>query len=176
MTTEVLTEILKYTIPSLIVFGVTYMTLRLYLQKEYRIKQLEYKMAAMRDAKPVRLQAYERITLLLERIAFNNLLHRVRKGDMNSRDFQIALLSSIRTEFDHNVTQQVYVSIELWGMVKAAREEVISIINQKAAEIPPNVPSIELSKKIFAHLIDDEQQSPTARAMEKLKQEVMELY
>ncbi|MFT7587799.1 MAG: hypothetical protein ACI959_000003 [Limisphaerales bacterium] len=176
MNAELLSEILKYTIPALVVFAVTYLTLRMYLQKEIRIKHLEYKMAAMRDAKPVRLQAYERISLLLERIAFNNILHRVRKADMNSRDFQMALLSSIRTEFDHNVTQQVYVSIELWGMVKAAREEVISIINQVAAEIPPNVPSIELSKKIFARLIDDEQRSPTVLAMEKLKEEVMELY
>jgi hypothetical protein len=169
-------EVLKYTIPGVVVFAVSYSMLRLYLQKEYRIKQLEYKMAALRDAKPVRLQAYERIALFLERVEFNNLLHRVRKQNMNVRDFQLALHSSIRQEFEHNVTQQVYVSIELWNMVRACKEEVLSTINKVATEIPPEAPSLELSKRIFTHLIEQETNSPSQRTLQKLKEEVMELY
>lgn len=176
METNTLLEILKFTIPALVVFAVTYLSLRLYLQKEYRIKQIELKMAGIREAKPMRFQAYERITLLLERIALNNILHRVRKADMTVRDFQLAILSNIRSEFDHNVTQQVYVSIRLWNTVKAAKEEVISIVNRVAAELPPDAPGIELSKRIFAHLIEDEERTPTQRALEELKREVMELY
>lgn len=173
---DIFLEILKYTIPALVVFGVSYASLRMLLQKELRIKQLELKMASIRDARPVRLQAYERIALLLERVSLNNLLHRVRKADMNVRDFQLALLSNIRSEFDHNVTQQIYLSIELWGAVKAAKEEVVSIINRTAQELPPDAPSIELSKRIYAFLIDSEQQTPTGTAMDRLKREVMELY
>ncbi len=176
METNAFVEILKYTIPALVVFGVTYAMLRLYLQKEYRIKQIELKMAGIREAKPVRFQAYERIALLLERIALNNILHRVRKADMTVRDFQLAILSNIRSEFDHNVTQQVYVSIELWNTVKAAKEEVTSIVNRVATELPPNAPGIELSKRIFAHLIESEDKTPTQRALDELKQEVMALY
>jgi hypothetical protein len=173
---DVFLELLKYSIPALVVFGVTYASLRMLLQKELRIKQLELKMASIRDARPVRLQAYERIALLLERISLNNLLHRVRKADMNVRDFQLALLGSIRSEFDHNVTQQIYLSIELWGSVKAAKEEVVSIINRTAQDLPPDAPSIELSKRIYAFLIDSEQQTPTGQALDTLKREVMELY
>jgi hypothetical protein len=176
METNAFLDILKYTVPALVVFFVTYASLRMYLQKEYRIKQLELKMASIREAKPIRFQAYERIALLLERISLNNLLHRVRKGDMTVRDFQLAILSNIRSEFDHNVTQQVYVSINLWNIVKASKEEVISIVNRVAAELPPNAPGIELSKRIFAHLIEAEDQTPTQRALEELKKEVMELY
>ncbi len=176
MESNAFVEILKYTIPALVVFGVTYSTLRMYLQKEYRIKQIELKMAGIREARPVRFQAYERIALLLERIALNNILHRVRKADMTVRDFQLALLSNIRSEFDHNVTQQVYVSLELWNTVKAAKEEVVSIVNRVASELPPNAPGIELSKRIFAHLIDSENRTPTQRALDALKREVMELY
>ena len=95
---------------------------------------------------------------------------------MTVRDFQLAILSNIRSEFDHNVTQQVYVSINLWNIVKASKEEVISIVNRVAAELPPNAPGIELSKRIFAHLIEAEDQTPTQRALEELKKEVMELY
>lgn len=169
-------EMLKYTVPALVVFGVTYTTLRMHLQKELRIKQLELKMAGIRDARPIRLQAYERIALLLERIALNNLLHRVRKNDMTVRDFQLALLSNIRSEFDHNVTQQIYLSIELWTSVRVTKEEVASIINRTAQDLPPDAPAIELSKRIFAYLIDSEQRAPTAAALDRLKEEVMELY
>ena len=68
METNAFLDILKYTVPALVVFFVTYASLRMYLQKEYRIKQLELKMASIREAKPIRFQAYERIALLLERI------------------------------------------------------------------------------------------------------------
>jgi hypothetical protein len=169
-------ELLKYSIPALVVFAVSYTMLRLYLQKEYRLKQIELKMAGIREARPVRFQAYERIALLLERIALNNILHRVRKADMTVRDFQLAILSNIRSEFDHNVTQQIYVSMELWSAVKAAKEEVVSIVNRVASELPPNAPGIELSKRIFAHLIDSEERTPTQRALDQLKREIMELY
>jgi hypothetical protein len=173
---DTLLDILRYTIPALVVFLVTYATLRMHLQKELRIKQLELKMASIRDARPVRLQAYERIALLLERISLNNLLHRIRKNDMSVRDFQLALLANIRSEYDHNVTQQVYLSMELWAAVRAAKEEVISIINRTAQALPPDAPSIELSKRIYAFLIDSEQQPPTQMALDQLKREVMELY
>jgi len=85
-------------------------------------------------------------------------------------------LSNIRSEFDHNVTQQIYLSIELWTSVKVTREDIASIINRTAHELPPEAPSIELSKRIFSYLIDSEQRAPTAAALDRLKEEVMELY
>jgi hypothetical protein len=171
-----LLEILKYIIPSFVIFITIYFLIRAFLDKEYKIRRIEYKIANQKDALPIRLQAYERMTMFLERLAFNNLLHRVRTPDMTVRDFQIALLSNIRMEYEHNVTQQIYVTGELWGMVKAVKEEVISIINRSAQTIPPNVPSQELSKKIFSYLIETEQSLPTQKALDTIKNEVMELY
>ena len=127
---ETLLEILKFTVPALTVFIITYLVLKAFLNKEYKIRQIEFKFANQKDALPIRLQAYERLTLFLERIELNNLLHRVRVDGMTVRDFQVALLSNIRSEYQHNVTQQIYVTPELWGTIKGIKEEIISIINQ----------------------------------------------
>ncbi len=171
-----LLEILKFTIPSIIVFIATYVIMRSFHNKEYKIKRMEYKMANLKESLPLRFQAYERLTLFLERISFNNLLYRVRGGDMNTREFQMALLESIRSEFGHNVTQQIYVSGEIWNMTKAVKEEVISIINRIGQTIPPEAPSKELSRKIFAYLIESEQATPTSKALDAIKNEIKELY
>ena len=170
---EIVGEIFKYTIPSLVVFAVSYFTLRLYMSKQLEAQKLELQLENSRDSRPVRLQAYERVALLLERLAFANLLHRVRRQDQNVRDFQMALLANIRAEFEHNMAQQIYVSTELWGAVKSAKEESISIINQVAAAVPPEAPSIELSKRVFAYMMDREQLPPSERALLILKKEIV---
>lgn len=96
----------------------------------------------------MRLQAYERLTLFIERIALNNLLPRIRKAEMTVSDFRTALISNIRMEYEHNLSQQIYVSNDSWAMIRAAKEEIISMINQQSLELRPDASSIELSKKL----------------------------
>ncbi|MBK8343495.1 MAG: hypothetical protein IPL12_09395 [Bacteroidetes bacterium] len=93
------------------------------------------------------MQAYERLTLFLERIALNNLLPRVRKQEMTVAEFRTALINNIRMEYEHNLSQQVYVTAETWGMIRAAKEETISVINRNAMSLMPELPGIELHKK-----------------------------
>jgi hypothetical protein len=99
---------------------------------------------------PLQLQAYERLTLLIERIRPQNLIGRVYQPVLSSVDMQIALVQTIKSEFDHNVTQQIYVSAAAWDAVKTLKEQTISIINQVASRLPPDAPAKELNR----HLLD----------------------
>jgi hypothetical protein len=172
---ELFWEILGYVIPSLVVFGTTYMVLRAFLDREQKMRLLEYRQANLREALPIRLQAYERLTLFVERISLNNMLPRVRRQEMNVSAFRTALINNIRQEYEHNLSQQVYVSVEAWNMIRAAKEETISIINRNSMSLLPELPGVELHKKIIAELAETEEIA-TQRVLVQLKKEVMLLY
>ncbi|HEY0680036.1 MAG TPA: hypothetical protein VGD17_17245 [Chitinophagaceae bacterium] len=106
----------------------------------------------------LQLQAYERLILLTERIALPNLISRLKQENFTARDMQALLTESIRQEFDHNVTQQIYVSTEAWDAVRNLKEQNIFIINQVASFLPPHANALDLNK----HLLDMIAQNPKA--------------
>lgn len=173
---ELFWQIVGYIIPALVVFGTTYMVLRAFLDREQKMRLLEFRQAHLREALPVRLQAYERLTLFIERISLNNLLPRVRKQEMTVAEFRTALINNIRQEYEHNLSQQVYVSVDAWGMIRSAKEEIISIINRNSMSLLPELPGVELHKKIIAELADSDDEAVTQRVLVQLKKEVMLLY
>lgn len=173
---EIIWQILGYTIPAIVVFFTTYIVIRAFLDREQKMRLMEFRQAHLREALPVRLQAYERLTLFLERVALNNLLPRVRKQEMNIAEFRVALINNIRMEYEHNLSQQVYISAEAWAMVRASKEETISVINRNAMELPSELPSIELHKKIIGELAESEDDAITTKVLLQLKKEVMLLY
>jgi uncharacterized membrane protein YheB (UPF0754 family) len=173
---EAIWQVLSYLIPAILVFLAMYYVMRVYLEKDYKLRLFEYRQANLREALPLRLQAYERLTMFLERIALHNLLPRVRKGDMTVAEFRVALINTIRTEYEHNLSQQIYISAEAWAIIKTAKEEIISIINRNTMGMPPELPSIELHKKIIGELAEQEQDTSTEKALLHIKKEVMLLY
>ncbi|HNA65813.1 MAG TPA: hypothetical protein PKZ51_13895, partial [Saprospiraceae bacterium] len=173
---ELFWQILGYIIPALVVFGTTYMAIRAFLDREHKMRLLEFRQAHLREALPVRLQAYERLTLFIERISLNNLLPRVRKQEMNVSEFRTALINNIRLEYEHNLSQQVYVSVDAWNMIRAAKEETISVINRNAMSMLPELPGVELHKKIIAELAESEEEATSQKVLVQLKKEVMQLY
>jgi hypothetical protein len=107
------------------------------------------------DTIRLRLQAYERITLLTERIALQNLLSRQNNPGLSCRQMQISLIDSIKQEYDYNISQQIYVSPEVWRAVNNLKEQNIYIINQLAATLPPQASGIDLNKHIIDYLINN---------------------
>ena len=103
------------------------------------------------------------------------MLQRVVEPDMTARQFQIELINSIRSEFEHNVTQQIYVSPQSWMMIRGAKEEMIRIINLSADSMNPNAPAMDLSKAIFETMIRNED-FPTQKAIDFIKQETALLF
>jgi hypothetical protein len=119
----------------------------------------------------MRLQAYERIVLFLERIAPDNLLMRVSSPGISSSKLQSELVKTIRSEFDHNISQQVYISAHSWHLVKSAKEETIKIINLAYSKVGQQSKAIELSKEIFRQLSELEG-TPSETALTYIRKEI----
>lgn len=109
-------------------------------------------------AQPLRLQAYERLVLLAERISLPGLISRIGPLDVSAKEMQLLLLQTIRQEFDHNVSQQIYVSAEAWDAVRNLKEQNMLVINQVASFLPEEASASQLNKSLLDLLI----QSPKA--------------
>src|SRR5215212_3879019 len=106
----------------------------------------------------MQLQAYERLILLTDRIALPGLISRLKYDGFSAREMQALLTESIRQEFDHNITQQIYVSQESWDAVRNLKEQNIFIVNQVASFLPPQATAMDLNK----HLLEMIAQNPKA--------------
>ncbi|MFT3679346.1 MAG: hypothetical protein QM791_03685 [Ferruginibacter sp.] len=99
----------------------------------------------------LQLQALERLTLFADRISLKSLVSRTSFSDHSVVDYQLALLETIRTEYEYNVSQQIYVSNEMWKAIVNLKDQNAYIINQIAAMLPPHAPAIELSKRLLEY-------------------------
>ena len=120
-------------------------------------KEEKTKPAPSQNINPLQLQlqAYERLILLTERIALPNLINRINQPGLAGKDMQMMLTHTIRQEFDHNVTQQLYVSNEAWDAVKNLKEQNLLIINQLANVLPPHATGLDLNKLLLEFLMSD---------------------
>ncbi len=168
-------ELLKYLLPSLIVFMTAYLLIRNFLRNEQKLKKMDMMFKNDQYILPVRLQAYERLVLFLERISPESLIMRVNRQGMTSKQLHSELLAAIRAEFEHNLTQQIYVSKESWEVIKNARSHLVAIINTAAKSIEPESPSIKLSQTILEEIIDKEN-SPTDMAIGFIKKELQSIF
>jgi hypothetical protein len=137
---EVLSDILKITLPALIVFFTAWVLLRNLIKNDQDKRRQEVVLQNSRTVTPIKLQAYERIVLFLERISLESLLVRVSSADMSAQQLHSALLNAIRNEFEHNLSQQIYMSQQAWEVVRNARSNMIKIINSEAEKMPLILP------------------------------------
>lgn len=168
---EIITDILKITIPALIVFLTAWILLRNMIRNDQDRRRQEIILQGARTVTPIKLQAYERIVLFLERISLESLLVRVSSPDMTVSQLQSALLTTIRSEFEHNLSQQIYMSPQAWEVVKNARSNTIKMINSEAEKMKGDAPGIDLSRQLLAKLMDLEKE-PTRAAIDYIKNEV----
>ena len=170
-----LLEILKITIPSLVVFFTAYFTLKQLLKKESDIKKAEIVLQNKKIITPIRLQAYERIILFLERSSPNSVIVRLQTPNMTVQQLHKEMLVLIRSEFEHNLSQQLYLSIDAWEMVRNAKEKTIKLVNLCLEDIDTNANALKLSQAIFEKLIEIDT-SPTQEAINFIKKEISFLY
>ena len=164
-------EILKISVSGILVLIATHYLLKNLLMNEERRRHYELKKETSKILNPVRLTAYERFALFLERINPESMILRVKHSGMNAGGLHLALLTCIREEFEHNVSQQIYISPELWSFIKGAKENLTQFINVCASKTGSDMPAIELSKIIIEgyNSIDNQ---PTKVALDLLKKEV----
>ena len=122
-------------------------------------------------SKPLRLQAYERLDLLCERISFPSLISRVSIPGVSAREMQVLLVESIKQEYEYNVTQQVYVSSIAWDSVRNLRDQTLLIINQVANMLPPNATSADLNKHLLEVILNQQDKALHTIVLDTLTQE-----
>jgi hypothetical protein len=172
---EVLLDLLKVSIPLAIVSYAFYTTVRAFLQKDFEKKLAELRLKYSETALEHRLHAYERICLLLERISPPQLLLRIQFQDLTAGELRHILLHEIQQEFSHNLSQQLYMSIEAWEEVKKAKEGVVTLINNTAATVEQDAKALVLAKAILNNL-NEYNIDPVEPALRFVKQEAQTFF
>jgi hypothetical protein len=168
---EAFADILKITIPALMVFLTSFFLLRNMIRNDHDKRRQELILQNSRTVTPIKLQAYERIVLFLERISLESLLLRVSTPDMTAAQLHSVLLTTIRSEFEHNLSQQIYMSQQAWEVARNARSNMIKIINSEAEKMPRDSTAMALSKQLLETIMELEKE-PTRVAIEYIKAEV----
>jgi hypothetical protein len=168
---EIVADILKITIPALLVMFTAWILLRNMIKNDQDKRRQEILLQNSRTVTPIRLQAYERIILFLERISLESLIVRVSNADMSAGQLHSAMLGAIRSEFEHNLSQQIYMSPQAWEVVRNARSNMIKIINSEVEKLPANSSGMALSKQLLERIMELEKE-PTRAAIDYLKGEI----
>ena len=128
---------------------------------------------AQKDSLPLRLQAFERMTLFLERINPGKLLIRISPNSEDKNDYENYVIAQIEQEFEHNLSQQIYVSGECWSIIQTAKNATIQLI-RIAAQNEKVHTAADLREFVVSSLVD--KASPTSAALDLIKQEVGQLW
>ena len=163
-------EIIKYTIPAALMLLLTYLLLSNFVDNEEKRRQFYLRKDLNKKSLPMRFQAFERLTVFLERITPNHLVLRVKPGNMPLGAYRKILVDTIRQEYDYNVSQQVYISDKSWNSIVSAKSQVVSMINKVSSEMDENATAVDLSRKLI-ELEMTEDIFPTKAAILLLKHE-----
>ena len=168
-------DFIKILVPASVVLYAAFLLVRTFIQKEIELKKLEVRGRSIETVLPNRLQAYERMTLFLDRMAPQNLLVRLNVAPMPAKEFHHLLLNEIRNEYNHNASQQIYMSPEVWEMIKNAKEDLIVTINDAAGAMSEGSTSLDLSKKIFEKTMKKDI-DPIGHTLLELKKEIQRTF
>jgi hypothetical protein len=175
MNESVVIEFIKILLPAAAVLYAMYLTVKSFLNKEISERVADMKVKGVETTLPIRLQAYERISLLLERISLNNLIIRLNDSNYSAKEFQQVLTMSVREEYNHNLSQQIYVGDQVWQLTTQAVEDVIATINQAADALHPEARSLDLAKKTL-EVQSQKEINPIDQALLAVKNEVRGLF
>jgi hypothetical protein len=166
----IMIEILKYCIPALCVLLATWLVMHKFYKSENEKRLWELKRLAQKEISPLRMRAYERLALLLERTEPEHLLMDLNLTEMTPLQLQAHLMHSIRQEYDHNLSQQIYVSDEVWNHIENAKSQTVAFVNSIAQQIPANSTALDYAKTLItAYHTNGE--TPNEIALQALKNE-----
>ena len=172
MSADKFLELLMYTVPAIITGAVAYYLFDSYFKDQQNTRRWLLQKENQKSALPLRLQAYERLALFLERINPAKLLIRVSPLSADKNDYVRLIIQHIEQEYEHNITQQVYVTNELWTMLLTAKNTIIQNIRKTAAD-ETIINADQVREKILSNLLQDDVATNVALAF--LKSEVSEV-
>lgn len=171
---DLLGDILKMLLPAALVLVGIYITVRTLIVKQLERDLLNLRNVSEQTTLPLRLQAYERLSMFLERINPTSLIVRVNNPEFNVLELKIQLLNTIGEELNYNLSQQIYISEELWAMIKASKDNVLTLIEAAADNLEPQAPSMLLIENIFGIMVQSGQ-DPTAPGLSAIRAEAKQL-
>ena len=173
MNSERIVDLILYAIPALITGIIAYYFFKEHTKNEDGRRRFLLHRDMQVNAMPVRLQAYERMTLFLERIHPNKLLIRITPKSSNKESYESLLIATIEQEYEHNLSQQIYMSDECWGIISAAKNATIQLI-RKASLLEKSTTANKLREVILTEMM--ERRAPSDAALSYIKKEVSELW
>lgn len=173
MDSTTITEIIAYTLPSLITGGVAYLLFNSHFKDQQNTRRWLLQKDNQAASLPLRLQAYERMTLFMERINPSQLLVRITPLSDDKNDYRNFVIAQIEQEFEHNLTQQIYISDECWSIIVTAKNATIQMV-RLAAKNEKVTDANSLRETIISDLL--EKPSPSSAALAFIKNEVSQLW
>ncbi len=173
---EDVTQIISYfayLLPAIVVGLVAYFFFKGHTANEEGRRRFLIQKEAQKNIIPVRLQAYERLTLFLERIDPKKILLRVKPFSNDLQEYETLLIQNIDNEYEHNLVQQIYITPECWNLINAAKNATIQVIRQASMN-----EKVDDSDKLRAFLLNHfmDEVTPSHKALMFVKKEVSELF
>lgn len=165
-------DILAFSLPTIITGLIAYYFFKEHTKNEDGRRRYLLKKDLQVNILPTRLQAYERMALFLERITPSKLLIRVAPTDSNKDIYEALLIQNIEQEFEHNLSQQIYISDKCWNIINAAKNATIQLI-RKASLLEKTDTANKLREVVLTEMM--ERRSPSDAALSFLKEEVSEI-
>lgn len=170
---QALLEILKIAVPALLVFATAYYLFKEFFRNEYNLRAFQLKQNQQDVAVPIKFNALERFALLCERIHLPNVMMRVRTNDWEGLSLQMvhyAVLTSIQQEFEHNLPQQIYVSPDLWEIIRLAKNETAKLATAIYQNLPEGA-TIDDYHQAIIEIYDNNKLTPLDQAQFAIKKE-----
>jgi hypothetical protein len=172
MTGEGIFQLFAYLLPAVVTGAIAFYFFRLHTKNEEGRRRYLLHKDSQKNALPIRLQAYERMALFLERIAIPSLVLRVAPKSTDKAEYEDLLIRSIEKEFEHNLSQQIYLSDDCWNIIKAAKSATIQMIRKAAMSETDSAD--KLREDVLTETMD--KASPSATALSFVKKEIGELW
>ncbi|MFH6603992.1 hypothetical protein ACEZ3G_10930 [Maribacter algicola] len=172
MSGEQILQMFGFLLPAVVTGVVAFYFFKMHTKNEEGRRRYLLHKDSQKNTLPIRLQAYERMALFLERISIPSLVVRVAPKSSNKNEYENLLIKSIENEFDHNLSQQIYLSDECWNIIKAAKSATIQMIRR--AGMSETDSADKLREDVLTETMD--KQSPSATALSFVKKEIGELW
>ena len=173
--TNYLFDILKFTMAGIATVYVAFYLIKPHLDKSESIQLIELKKTISNQTLPLRLQAYERIVLFIERVNPASMLVRLHSTGLSAAELHSIVANEIRNEFQHNITQQIYVSDRAWAVVTRVKDDTLSVVTNAVKALPETATGLDLSKTVLAHL-SHLQNNPYDIALKIVKEDMEALF
>jgi hypothetical protein len=152
---ELIKTVLLVCVPTGLVVWLVHNMMSKYIDQQRFMQLQSNSQGNSKDILQIKLQAYERLALCMERIDIRQLLVRIRMKDMTNNELQNALIVAVQQEYEHNMIQQLYVSDNLWEIIKTAKENILKLIMVESDSLDPNADSQALADSLIKSYMSD---------------------